>query len=434
MRWIVVSARHHPEHGGIGAAVARFIEAACAAGWEVHLITRPGDRPPRGAILHPVQTIDHHPAFGRRIGALRRLERIRPYRYGLWSLAVARKLLELEPAADAIEFIDCQAEGHVALASRAVRRRWRGVPMLLGCHTPMWLMEDAAGCDPARFGRAIYHEWERQSLRSAEAVIAPSRMLLDRLSHDGPAAVIPNHLPPEPEPDPAAARQPLLLCAGDVQPMKGFDTWASSLNIVFDRHPEVRAVLAGADTPSGPGGSSMAAHVRSIIESRFRLRLQCIGPISSDEVHSIMRCAAAVVVPSRFESFSYIAAESLLAGAPVIVTNATGITEHVPSLPRVAAGDAEGLAKAQIAMLRDGTAAAQTAQRCRAELLDACEPRTLLAARQALAESCRCAQATRGTPGLARESITDMQQFLASIEADEQALHTACESAPEAVP
>lgn len=44
MRWLLVSAQHHPTHGGIGTYVQRFVACAAKAGWQVDLLTRPSDR------------------------------------------------------------------------------------------------------------------------------------------------------------------------------------------------------------------------------------------------------------------------------------------------------------------------------------------------------------------------------------------------------
>ena len=88
MRWLLVSAQHHPTHGGIGTYVSHAVGAAVRAGWSVELITRPGPNSPRGARIHEVTTIDMAEEFADRIDALRRLERVRPYGYALWSLAV----------------------------------------------------------------------------------------------------------------------------------------------------------------------------------------------------------------------------------------------------------------------------------------------------------------------------------------------------------
>src|SRR5215510_13869572 len=93
MRWLLVSSQHHPMHGGIGTYVSRFVQCASAAGWNVDLVTRPSDVLPRQGNIHEVTTLDQDPSFDERVSALRQAERIRPYRYALWSKATAEHLL-----------------------------------------------------------------------------------------------------------------------------------------------------------------------------------------------------------------------------------------------------------------------------------------------------------------------------------------------------
>src|SRR5262245_14788480 len=107
MRIVLVSSQHHPAQGGIGAYVAEFVDVACEAGWTVQLITRPGPLLPQGCKPLLVTTADAQPQFSKHVVALRQIERIRPYRYGLWSLAVARRLLDLDELPDVVEFVDC---------------------------------------------------------------------------------------------------------------------------------------------------------------------------------------------------------------------------------------------------------------------------------------------------------------------------------------
>ena len=141
MRWLLVSSQHHPSHGGIGAYVARFVGVARAAGWTIDLMTRPGALHPPGATVHEVTTPDMLDDFAARLPALRRIERVRPYRYALWSRAVAERLSSIDGDFDAIEFVDSQAEGFVAIGGRQLRGRFArgGAPMLIHAHTPMFV-------------------------------------------------------------------------------------------------------------------------------------------------------------------------------------------------------------------------------------------------------------------------------------------------------
>ena|SRR5438477_2650906 len=421
MRWLLVSAQHHPSHGGIGTYVSRFVEAATDAGWSVDLITRPGDLHPAKAKIHQLTTLDQDDSFQDRIAGLRKIERIRPYRYALWAKSVAEHLLKMQPNFDAVEFVDCQAEGYAALCSPRVRRRWRGVPMIVHAHTPMFIEEQINGCDPNRFGRAIYHRWERAALENYDGIIVTSRLLAQRMPRGVPCQVIPYPIKSTNAIGPAKPRRDQILFAGSIQPRKGVDVWARSLNGVFHARPEMSAAMVGPDTLNGPGASSMVDHVMGLLAPEFRNRLQWLGARPHHEVLRLMADAALVVVPSVFESFSFVAAEALDLGTPVLVSDQVGLAEHVPDMPQCAAGDADALAHAQLELLANPRTTAEIASRCRERLHAACSPQRHLRDRREFVRSVQAALDCRTPDVLEVDGLDEVESFIDATERAEAA-------------
>ncbi len=430
MHWLLVSAEHHPSQGGIGAYVAAFIKGATANGWCVDLITRDSNLLPAASLNHVVRTIDEEPEFDARIPTLRRIERIRPYRFGLWSLAVAKKLLtlKLKHRPDVVEFADCQAQGYVSLNSHRVRSRFAGVPMIVHAHTPMFVEERINAEDESRFGRAIYHAWERSAIERADGVIVTSRLLRDRL--DAKRTMV------TPCPLDIEKRSPSrgndfsgdrIVLLGSAQPRKGVDCWARSLNQVLARREDVRAVLIGPDTNSAPGGGSMVEYITQLVDTAVRDRFSWLGPLDHDRALNEIAAARVVVVPSRLESFSYAAAEAILLGRRVIVSDMVGLTEHVERITTVPAGDADALAEAQLHTMRQGQSCTTDTVDLRRRLIDACSIQNLLSAREEFVES------LNGSPGIPRiygedDAIERMEAGLAQIERAEQAEQRRSES------
>jgi len=429
IRWLLVSAQHEPRHGGIGTYISRFIDAAIGYGWEVDLITRPGSRLPRATRCHLIATDDDSPAFTPRLDALRHLERVRPYRYGLWSHAVAKLLMELETNYDAVEFVDCQAEGFVSLCSRRVRERWAGVPMLIHAHTPMFVEEDMNGCDPGRFGRSIYHSWEKHALEAADGVMTTSRLLAERLPDPRSMAVAPFPLRlHDSSCRTVPAMTPTILLVGSIQPRKGVECWARSLNRVFAQHDLVHAELIGSDTLTGPGQTSMVTFTTNLVAPQFRDRFHWRGDLDYPEVRRRIASASLVAVPSRLESFSFVAAEAMEALTPVVASDGVGLIEHVPSLPCVQVGDHAALAEAQLHVLTEPDKAAVLAQRCLRELRSACDPGEILNRRLAFVDSFHKSggSAADSLDHAADDAIDWMDGVLRSIEVEERSL--ACSS------
>jgi glycosyltransferase involved in cell wall biosynthesis len=417
MRWLLVSKQHHPSHGGIGTYVQRFARAAKAMSWHVELVTQPREDLPVCDRVHRVRTIDMAPEFAARLPHLRKAHRVRPYRYALWSNAVAEHLLQ----------IDCQAEGFAALGCAAVRRRFATAAFIVHAHTPMFVEEAVNGADESLFGRAVYHEWERQALGLADGVIVTSHLL--KSSVEAYCSAQPQVIPYPIDEDQAVSmwpREERIVLIGSVQPRKGVDTWARSLNQVLRARPHATAQMIGPDTPTGAGGMSMAKHCAHLIDPQVRDRFRWLGSLSHDDVRDAIARAALVVVPSRLESFSFGAAEALLAGTPVIVSDQTGIAEHVPSLPRVACDDVEAWALAQIGTLRDGERSRTRAIRCRAQMLESCSAARVLSMREEMLRSLRsCRSADHRAAIAGCDTLAEMAAFVAEVDAMEHEPATA---------
>ena len=407
MRLLLVSAAHHPDHGGIGTAVSTFVRRATDAGWHIELLTRSGDNLPHCANVHLVRTIDETAEFRSWIDPLRKIHRIRPYRYGLWSLAVAKKLLELHGTFDAIEFVDSQAEGFVALHSERVRERWGGVPLCIRTHTPMWLIERLNGADLTKFGRHLYHQWERQALAAAHGVTAPSQLLLDALQPAQTYDVVPPMLPDIAAISNRAGRS--IVFVGNLEPNKGIDFWIQSLNHVLKRHGEAMATIVGADTPAAPDGTSMRAYSQSLLDPAVEKKVTFAGRLPAEGVQQVLYAASMVVVPSRFESFSYVACEAILRGIPVVVTCDVGINEYTHELVKVGYGDIEALTKAQCDCLDDPAAALTRITRAREQLVAACKPSLVLSKHQQFLDKI---DHTRRKPESGLDAIDQMDCFL----------------------
>lgn len=414
MKWLLVSRQHAPAHGGIGTYVQRFCQAARSRGWHVELMTQPGDEWPPCARVHEVRTADMDETFAIRVPELRRRHVIRPYRYALWSVAVAERLQRIAGDFDAIEFVDCQAEGFAAIGSETVRRRHARSAFIVHAHTPMWVEESINGADATIFGRGIYHDWERRALSLADGVIVTSRTLGEAIGPVANIIVIPYPMEDDAPPSRSPREQRIVLI-GSVQPRKGVDVWAQSLNEVLLTHPKATAMLIGPDTPSAPDGGSMAAHVRQLLDRRVVDRFHWPGSLHHDQVRDLVATSALLVVPSRLESFSFAAAEALLAGTPVIVSDRTGIAEHVASLPVVPHDDPGAWADVQTSALDDPIAAMAIAADCRREMLRSCSPESVSAKReQMIGELPR--QGSIQRVAATGDCLAEMSAFIAGVD------------------
>ena len=99
---------------------------------------------------------------------------------------------------------------------------------------------------------------------------------------------------------------PFLTYIGRIDVMKGVDTMIDYFNRYISEHgPDLSLVLCG----TGP------------LEVPQSKNIHYIGFVPEEDKYGIIRAALATVIPSRFESYSIAAIESMKCGTPVIVNN-----------------------------------------------------------------------------------------------------------------
>lgn len=157
-------------------------------------------------------------------------------------------------------------------------------------------------------------------------------------------------------------RRRLVLAAGRLQPLKGFDVAVEALSRLEDH--DVQLVVLGG--PSGPAGVEEARRLRRLA-NRLGVgrRVRFLDPVPHEELADWYRAANLVVVPSRSESFGLVALEAQACGAPVVVSDVGGLVDAVhdgASGLRVPPGDPEALAAAMARILSDPAQAARLSE------------------------------------------------------------------------
>lgn len=124
-------------------------------------------------------------------------------------------------------------------------------------------------------------------------------------------------------PAPASRRARELLYLGRLQyAEKGLDLLLAAFASLAATDSEVRLVLAG----DGPDAERVLAKAATLGLSG---RTVLVGRVNGDLKRDLLRQASIVVVPSRFESFGIVAAESLASGTPVIAFDLPSMREIV---------------------------------------------------------------------------------------------------------
>lgn len=119
-------------------------------------------------------------------------------------------------------------------------------------------------------------------------------------------------------------RQPVVLFAGRIQPLKGVDVAISALALLPPETTPAHLVIIGG--PSGTVGEQEMDRLREMtIDLGLDTRVHFIPPVARDDLVAFYQSADAVIMPSRSESFGLVAAEAQSCGVPVIAAAVGGL-------------------------------------------------------------------------------------------------------------
>lgn len=150
--------------------------------------------------------------------------------------------------------------------------------------------------------------------------------------------------PPDATSDAAAGRflaggARYVLAVGTIDPRKDLPSLVEAFTEVGARDPDLRLVIAGAD---GLGSDALEA---AVARSSLARRIVRLGTVPEHQRLALLRGAAVVVYPSRYEGFGLVPLEAMSVGTPVVTTAAGAVPEVVGDAAIVVpVGDAAALA------------------------------------------------------------------------------------------
>ena len=211
----------------------------------------------------------------------------------------------------------------------------------------------------SRLRSAIQHAIERGQTERSNAIVAPSEAILDWARRQWRVGPIPFQVLPNmidvaetrrlsagaPPPGYPAAERPVVYF-GRLEPVKGVDVLVRAMVRLWNEGATRRLVLIGHDTNWG-GGESMSAQLERLAGPHAE-RLSFIESQAPERLFPALAAAEAVVLPSRWESFSLAALEAMALGKALVVTSVGGLgefLEHERNALVVAPGDDLALAR-----------------------------------------------------------------------------------------
>lgn len=301
MRLLFLSV-HYGTVGGVRLIIDALARAGRAAGHEVSAVVE-GDA---ASFPGPAYEVRLYP-FPERARDLRRLRHFARK----FPPRTARLVAAVRRAAPDVVSVHCMRR-YAPYA--AALRRLTGIPQVLN-------LQEAAMPPGATENAGLF----RLLVRAADAVAACSREAAAYAHDVGGAArveLVPNGYDPGElrEVAPFAHPLPYVLGLGRLEAQKGFD-------VLIEAHarlgrPDLDLLLAGE-------GSARAA-LEGLVRARGTGdRVRFLGSTDRPASLALLRGAAVVACPSRFEGLPLVCIEALAAGRPVVATAVNGIPELV---------------------------------------------------------------------------------------------------------
>ncbi len=352
----LVSYEFSPATGGIATYAAGLVRMLGAAGHHVTVITA---------------TAGPHPAFANAEVHAYSKRALAPT--GSWSTDwiaelkqfcawAGRKLdgIHARKPIDVIEVSDYYLEGLFLDAQRWLRRDGSRVPVVTHVHGPRAVVTalDVYGHAP------LLAKLEDAWLRSATHRKSYSPLMcetLERMIPGAACALVPAPFEPLTDAAAGAAGQSAMstssaiaalgksavsvggsarrasdfaydiLYFGRLQRCKGTTSLVQALQLLAQRGQTPRVCLIGGDTSTADGGGSMAEYVRRELSPLCGERLTLGSAVPRSELAGLLARSRVVIVPSWFESLSFVFLEACAAGRPVIASTQIGATYTLPA-------------------------------------------------------------------------------------------------------
>ncbi|MGH2840624.1 MAG: glycosyltransferase, partial [Solirubrobacteraceae bacterium] len=196
-----------------------------------------------------------------------------------------------------------------------------GVPVVVSEHLSLFALGGVGGA-----ARRI----ARRAFAAADVVCPPSAVLRDALVADGYRArfeVVPNpvdidlfHVTPRAPRPPGVPARVIVVAA--LKPVKGVDLLVEAVALLGQERRDFVVDVIG----DGPDREALNALIRLRgVEEQIRL----VGSAAPESVPRRLQAADFAVVPSRFETFSVVAAEAQACGLPLVACAAGALPERV---------------------------------------------------------------------------------------------------------
>lgn len=209
------------------------------------------------------------------------------------------------------------------------------LPILLTLHSPafLYLYYNREGI--YEFPNYWIGEMEMSCIQSADAVVAPSRYIVQEIKKhmdldETPVSVIANPYLPEAAMEPTISRNKIVFF-GKLSPQKGVFELFSYFKALWDQgFPHALTVIGGTDKVYYPEMKTMGQVIARQYEPYIKKGLiQFTGKIAPQKRDAYLADAHVVLIPSRNDNLPYAAIEAMSLGKTVLASVQGGQAEMI---------------------------------------------------------------------------------------------------------
>lgn len=249
---------------------------------------------------------------------------------------VLREAVRMAHEAHPIDVLECPEARALSHWVRSL-----GMPVVVRLHAPASVNAIANGAPKDARWRWCARA-ERACLRDAPFLTAPSRSIVletERiLGIKLPSVcVIPNPVPALTfaEPDSAQREAREILFVGRLDLHKGFDGLIQGFMQLASKpqFSDVRLRVVGPDHGLFLNGRDRLSGIeyvrRTIKDEGIHTRIDLMGPLPHEELHSVRARATVTIIPSRYEAFGLVVLEAMASGSALVASDAGAIPDII---------------------------------------------------------------------------------------------------------
>ncbi len=318
--------------GGIGTYTFQAAAALAAAGHEPHVFTftLPQGTPlPAGAVVHEIANLAASVAAGH--CNAQQAAQVAGGGEAIYRLALGALLCQaLLEAHVKTPFAVVEAPEYEALALPLLLAANVDLPVITHIHSGSAVGRQGNGL-PTTPADVATDALECAAMLGAAGLCAPSQAVVHATTAFVPLNRTVDVMPlpfqwntaapfvPPPQDGP-------IVFVGRLEQLKGADLLAAALPKFLSHCPTAHVQIIGPDTPTAPGGGSMQKWMQQTIGPRFNEHVTFHGQQDPAFITAALQHCSFCVIPSRYESFSYIGCQAMTSGRTALLT--TGIGTH----------------------------------------------------------------------------------------------------------